>query len=821
MPKDQNDPLKDLAPKLAGLIRLSSALNGKDINFYKSIDKNIKEGANHATNELADLINRVVRSAITISTDLDPAEFQIKTGDENDAKNMKVIGNVLDSLSESTELSLAGYKRAKEQPGSVQESARGSQGDGFTYLEDGDASIDAAVPGKDGSGPLIKKPQVAFNPPIDNSEKHPFLPHIDSKPHAQIPFAETMKLVPATEEVPEHYNNPYSYEIMHSKYPEWIFKPIKHPYTSVPWKGSPVPKWIDRPEQLDDLIAELCQCKVIGVDLEHHDYRTYYGLTSLMQITTDSGHDYLVDPLSPSLLPHLHRLNAAFADPNIIKVFHGAFMDTVWLQRDLGLYVVSLFDTFWAAKMLQLGKYSLAFLLEKYIRFRTSKKWQLADWRLRPLNTQMRNYAKADSHFLIELFGKLQAALLAKPGALKQVLYHSRKVSDRRFEYASFRPRHPTNYGVVSTQGSVPLRPEYEDQLFSFNDERILPWFPLMRANSLSTAKAPVVEALYKWRDSRARQEDESPRYIMADFVLVSLANAFIPSAFDQVTETAVLGVIDRSARFGSSFFVRRCVKELTLLIRAVMRQLERHIREGGELGSEALASNVKKSGDVYESVKDLDRLEEEFGELQKIQSNQVEGKKPEDQQSAVMKAAEGVGENEYKAIKPQRSTAVFELSDNSNDKDILGVSYNHRKPVPIGSDDASKRLEAAFHHLSIYKAPVLVVEEKEKPEEIPAVEETNEAKEETPSRVNPDEIITLRKHRKHRNRRKKASSEHDSIDLTKKIIEPLPQGRKRKRHNKKRSYNPYKNADAQNPDIPLARKRKKREMGKQAVFKH
>ena len=58
-------------------------------------------------------------------------------------------------------------------------------------------------------------------------------------------------------------------------------------------------------------------------------------------------------------------------------------MDIVWLQRDLGLYVVGLFDTHWASKALNYAGGSLAFLLKKFINFDADKKFQLADWRIR------------------------------------------------------------------------------------------------------------------------------------------------------------------------------------------------------------------------------------------------------------------------------------------------------------------------------------------------------------------------------------------------------------------------------------------------------
>lgn len=65
-----------------------------------------------------------------------------------------------------------------------------------------------------------------------------------------------------------------------------------------------------------------------------------------------------------------------------LQVFHGAYMDMVWLQRDLGLYVNGLFDTFFACKLLYSGR-SLAFLLSKFVDFDADKQYQLADWRIR------------------------------------------------------------------------------------------------------------------------------------------------------------------------------------------------------------------------------------------------------------------------------------------------------------------------------------------------------------------------------------------------------------------------------------------------------
>lgn len=95
-------------------------------------------------------------------------------------------------------------------------------------------------------------------------------------------------------------------------------------------------------QHLEELQQHLSSVDEIAIDLEHHNYRTYQGITCLMQISTRTK-DFIVDTLL--LKQHLHILLPAFTNPIITKVLHGADMDILWLQRDFGLYVVNMFDT--------------------------------------------------------------------------------------------------------------------------------------------------------------------------------------------------------------------------------------------------------------------------------------------------------------------------------------------------------------------------------------------------------------------------------------------------------------------------------------------
>ena len=53
-----------------------------------------------------------------------------------------------------------------------------------------------------------------------------------------------------------------------------------------------------------------------------------------------------------ALRKQLHVLNDVLTNPRVTKVMHGADSDVLWLQRDLGLYLVGVFDTGQAARRL-------------------------------------------------------------------------------------------------------------------------------------------------------------------------------------------------------------------------------------------------------------------------------------------------------------------------------------------------------------------------------------------------------------------------------------------------------------------------------------
>ena len=49
----------------------------------------------------------------------------------------------------------------------------------------------------------------------------------------------------------------------------------------------------------------------------------------------------------------LHKLNEVTTNPKICKIFHGGQQDINWLQKDFGIYIVNMFDTFFASQKVQ------------------------------------------------------------------------------------------------------------------------------------------------------------------------------------------------------------------------------------------------------------------------------------------------------------------------------------------------------------------------------------------------------------------------------------------------------------------------------------
>ncbi|VDP36779.1 unnamed protein product [Schistosoma margrebowiei] len=331
----------------------------------------------------------------------------------------------------------------------------------------------------------IVRPQTYFSTPPDNSYSS-FRPKIKSKPNCIQPLPELLsnnngELTdyphPYKAELEAFANSlPSLNEMMSEDFP---VKPLDSSY-----------QYVDTPDTLEQIMKSLSICKYIAVDLEHHSYRSFLGITCLIQMSTLDT-DYIIDALA--LRDHLSILNEVFTDPKIVKVFHGSDSDLMWLQRDFGVYMVNLFDTGIAARLLQYGRFSLSYLLQRFVGVNSNKKYQLADWRIRPLPNELIEYARTDTHYLLHIASRM-----------------CRELQDRDL---------------------LPVTIERARQLCLkcytkpvFNRLGYLDLYRQTGSSSFSHRQLYALENLYALRDSIARREDESLHYVLPNHMLKVIA---------------------------------------------------------------------------------------------------------------------------------------------------------------------------------------------------------------------------------------------------------------------------------------------------------
>jgi ribonuclease D len=146
------------------------------------------------------------------------------------------------------------------------------------------------------------------------------------------------------------------------------------------------------------------------VDTESNSLHAYRERVCLIQFST-AERDYVVDPLA---LDSLHPLETIFADERIEKIFHAAEYDLICLRRDYGYSFASIFDTMQAGRILGRKQAGLDRLLDEKFGVKTNKRFQKADWGVRPISRDLLLYAALDTHYLIPLRDLLAAELQEK-----------------------------------------------------------------------------------------------------------------------------------------------------------------------------------------------------------------------------------------------------------------------------------------------------------------------------------------------------------------------------------------------------------------------
>lgn len=606
-----------------------------DLLFHKTLDKALVK-------DLKDTEDEIISTIQSLLSCVDPAfvlpsrqdgdqgyeginKLQVNDLVEGNAFERN-LGDAIDTLLERTDIRLDEYQgKIPIQQNSVRASASLRNGKGQESLSSTSTStipMLGPLPSHILNASIKPLPQTKFDIKPDNSRTTIWKHSLTEKPHAQVPLSWRAPSLEREGEVEQARSagirqgmycaegdprfNPYYLEINSFSPPSHALQvpTLEHLVAPPPLEkdkpeAGPIPFiWVNDQESFDYLYNHLMEDRVkeIAVDVEHHQYRSYQGLVCLVQIST-RWKDFIIDALSPIIRRISSKLNDAFADPAKVKILHGAEHDVLWLQRDLGLYLVGLFDTFHATNVLQFPQHGLAYLLSRYIDFVADKRYQRADWRIRPLPKEMMYYARSDTHTLVHIYDCLRFEIEKQQGSvgIRTVFELSKKTAQK-------------TYAKEQWSDSIDSREGWRNSWRQLGGAEALDTDARWDKEGLAglTQTERLFRALHNWRDEVARLEDESPKFILGSHNLVNLA-----SRAPQKAES-VLAIVGQS-------FKRRIPDLLNLISAEVIAsekvQAEKATKQKQLLES-AAAENLMNDEEMGEIIQRASGAEEANGAL-------------------------------------------------------------------------------------------------------------------------------------------------------------------------------------------------------------
>ncbi|TPX45331.1 hypothetical protein SeMB42_g04051 [Synchytrium endobioticum] len=513
-------PAQSLLASLVQLTKEAAQISTYESQLNKAATREYSDALSNVSTRLVALCNDLLDLASNVTSRASPAKraYHIAFNDFDEViDSFADVEEVVDNLLElaHTTLDEATGRSNEHAPNRMPSAPQGYDISKSAYRGRRTGAMGIPDKANGHTAHFGNKPQFKFEEKVDNSNDTPWAPKVVEKYHALKPWnppSNQLNGMPTA--LAEHVKSlglgnttalhPYEYEIQNIQYPDWMFasssEQLWRPFEDADYT------YVSTVDDLRKMVSIMEAATEIAVDTEHHDYRTYLGIVCLIQIST-RNEDFIVDTLGP-LRSHLYLLNRVFANPRILKVFHGAEMDVLWLQRDFGVYIVNLFDTFHASNVLEMSAHSLHYLLQYFCNVETDKAYQMSDWRIRPLPPPMLKYARMDTHYLLYIWDRMRNELLTRSptGAPRQLM----NATLRRSEATALQVFEKPYYDAESGDGPHG-------------------WHKAMtRSNNMIQFRSPeqiaVFKALHGWRDHIARVEDESTRYVMPTHVLFTIA---------------------------------------------------------------------------------------------------------------------------------------------------------------------------------------------------------------------------------------------------------------------------------------------------------
>ena len=164
------------------------------------------------------------------------------------------------------------------------------------------------------------------------------------------------------------------------------------------------PIYLDRASDVDTFLTSIGTVHQIALDTEGASFHRFVDRIYLLQLST-RDQTAIIDPVPIGKPAALGRL---LEDAAVEVVFHDADYDLRLLWQDYGWHIRRIFDTRVAAQLLGIRAFGLAALLERYFGVKLDKKFQRADWSMRPLSPGMLDYAAQDTIHLLELRDRME-----------------------------------------------------------------------------------------------------------------------------------------------------------------------------------------------------------------------------------------------------------------------------------------------------------------------------------------------------------------------------------------------------------------------------
>ncbi|MEE4193666.1 MAG: ribonuclease D [Anaerolineae bacterium] len=246
------------------------------------------------------------------------------------------------------------------------------------------------------------------------------------------------------------------------------------------------PVWVANAVSLQKMITDLCAHSIIAVDTESNSLFAYYEQVCLIQFSTPET-DYLVDTLA---IEDLSSLGSIFSNPDIENVFHAAEYDLICLKRDFGFTFTNIFDTMVGARNLGWKRTGLGNILEENFGVKVNKKYQRANWGKRPLEQAQLDYARTDTHYLIQL----------------RHLIHDELVRMGRWDMAKEQFRQAVNVNI----------PEPNDP--------ILTCWRSCRSADLNERQRTVLYEICRYREEYAQRINRPPFKVLSKEIMIRVA---------------------------------------------------------------------------------------------------------------------------------------------------------------------------------------------------------------------------------------------------------------------------------------------------------